>query len=171
MVTPPHLPPQLEFITAIAGELNETTEIHYCRAILAEKRAAAAAALGGVEPDGGGADVIGYADSALEVRSRRHLGGISAAPSRRTPQVHMRSIRRVPLDADYFAELSPALMLELAAVYLRHTSHEPEVLDAHSKRALNLTKATKLLEVVARKARRRCSRDAALGATPSTLVA
>jgi tetratricopeptide repeat protein 21B len=62
-------------------------------------------------------------------------------------EAHMGLIRRLPYDMEYFVALNPDLLLEIAREYLRHAGEESR--DEHSLAAAALTKATKLLHIVA----------------------
>ena len=111
---------QLEFIGEIQTSLEQTAELAYCRALLAQKMQAPAE------------DVVRLLDATLEL--------------------HMKALRGAPLDHGYFVRLNPDFMLELGRQYLKYAPAEPEVLDARSAAALILSKASKLLELLVRKA-------------------
>jgi len=66
-------------------------------------------------------------------------------------ELHMRAVRKLPYNDEYFVKLNPDLLLEIAREYLKRCGSEPQVLEGGSAGEIVLSKATKLLEMVVTK--------------------
>ena len=84
----------------------------------------------------------------------RRGGDATAAISHldRALETHMSNIENLPHDADYFGKLNPDFLLEISREYLRHCTGEQSggSVDEQSPTALLLSKASKLLQLVAK---------------------
>ena len=92
-------------------------------------------------------------NEALVTWRRTGDAATSIAHLDRALQTHMSGIENLPHDVDYFWKLNPDFLLEISREYLRHCTSDNapgSSLDDSSPAALLLSKASKLLQLVAK---------------------